>query len=60
MAFSKQLKTYLVLCNKPVGLLINFGQMSLKNGIERVVNNYDGPPLPTRNGTNSASSANSA
>jgi iron complex transport system substrate-binding protein len=60
LAFSKQLKTYLVLCNKPVGLLINFGQVSLKNGIERVVNNYDGPPLPTRNGTSSASSANSA
>ncbi|MBQ3811315.1 MAG: GxxExxY protein [Kiritimatiellae bacterium] len=48
--FAKQLKTYLVLCSKPVGLLINFGQVSLKNGIERVVNHYEGPALPTRNG----------
>ena len=47
--FAKQLRTYLVLCGKPVGLLINFGQVSLKNGIERVVNHYDGPSLPPRN-----------
>ena len=53
LVFSKQLKTYLVLCNKPVGLMINFGQVSLKNGIERVVNHYEGPPLPTRNETDS-------
>jgi len=48
--FAKQLKTYLVLCGKPVGLLINFGQTSLRNGIERVVNRYDGPALPSRTG----------
>ena len=46
--FAKQLKTYLVLCGKEVGLLINFGQISLKNGIERIVNRYKGPPLPSR------------
>ncbi len=49
--FAKQLKTYLVLCGKPVGLPINFGQTSLRNGIERVVNRYDGPALPSRTGT---------
>ena len=49
--FAKQLKTYLVLCVKPVGLLINFGQISLKNGIERVVNHYEGPALPPRKDT---------
>ena len=46
--FAKQLKTYLVLCDKPVGLLINFGQISLKNGIERIVNHYVGPDLPPK------------
>ena len=49
--FAKQLKTYLVLCGKPVGLLINFGQPSLRNGIERVVNRYEGPALPSRTAT---------
>ena len=58
--FAKQLKTYLVLCGKPVGLLINFGQMSLKNGIERVVNRYEGPTLPPRTGTPKQISASSA
>ena len=46
--FAKQLKTYLVLCEKSVGLLINFGQISLRNGIERVVNRYEGPTLSPR------------
>ena len=46
--FAKQLKTYLVLCEKSVGLLINFGQISLRNGIERIVNRYEGPPLSPR------------
>ena len=46
--FAKQLKTYLVLCKKHVGLLVNFGQASLRNGIERIVNHYDGPALPPR------------
>ena len=48
--FAKQLKTYLVLCHKPVGLLINFGKVSLKDGIERVVNHYEGPSLSQRGG----------
>lgn len=37
---AKQLLTYLRLMNLPVGLVINFGCLSLKDGIRRVVNNY--------------------
>lgn len=37
---SKQLLTYLRLMELPVGLLINFGCATLKEGIKRVVNNY--------------------
>jgi iron complex transport system substrate-binding protein len=36
---SKQLLTYLRLMNLPVGLLINFGAATLKEGLHRVVNN---------------------
>ncbi len=36
---SKQLLTYLRLMNLPVGLLINFGTATLKEGLHRVVNN---------------------
>ena len=35
---SKQLLTYLRLMNKRVGLLINFGGNTLKDGLRRVVN----------------------
>ena len=43
---AKQLLTYMKLMNIPVGLLINFGEVLLKNGIRRVVHNYkdDEPP----------------
>lgn len=34
----KQLLTYLRLTQKPLGLLINFGEEVLKNGIKRVAN----------------------
>ena len=34
----KQLLTYLKLAKKPVGLLINFGSATLKEGITRVIN----------------------
>jgi hypothetical protein len=37
---AKQLLTYLRLTNLPVGLLLNFGAETMKEGIERVVNNY--------------------
>ncbi|MBV9418340.1 MAG: GxxExxY protein [Alphaproteobacteria bacterium] len=36
---AKQLLTYLRLLKLPVGLLINFGQPTLKAGLRRVVNN---------------------
>jgi len=35
---SKQLLTYLRLMNLPVGLLINFGGVTLKEGLHRIVN----------------------
>jgi len=35
----KQLLTYLKLANKPLGLLINFNEVLLKNGITRTINN---------------------
>ena len=34
----KQLLTYLKLSNKPLGLLINFNEVLLKNGITRIAN----------------------
>ncbi len=34
----KQLLTYLRLANKPLGLLINFNEAVLKDGITRVIN----------------------
>ena len=39
-AHGKQLLTYLRLTAQPVGLLINFGGATLKEGIKRVVNDY--------------------
>ncbi|MFL6857376.1 MAG: GxxExxY protein [Allosphingosinicella sp.] len=36
----KQLLTYLRLMQQPVGLLINFGGETLKEGLRRVVNDY--------------------
>ncbi len=38
---AKQLLTYLRLMKLPVGLLINFGCETLKEGVKRVVNNYE-------------------
>ncbi len=37
--FYKQLRTYLVLSGLQVGLLINFGMNTLKEGVKRIVNN---------------------
>jgi GxxExxY protein len=36
----KQLLTYLRLANQPIGLLINFGGATLREGFKRIVNNY--------------------
>lgn len=35
--FFKQVKTYLKLMEKHLGLLVNFGEYDMKNGIHRVV-----------------------
>ena len=43
---SKQLLTYLRLMHLPVGLLINFGAATLKEGLHRVVNNLDSSASP--------------
>ena len=37
---AKQLLTYLRLTKQPVGLLINFGGATLKEGLRRIVNDY--------------------
>jgi len=39
-AHGKQLLTYLRLTQQPVGLLINFGGETLKEGLKRIVNDY--------------------
>ena len=46
-AHVKQLLTYLRLAKQPLGLLINFGGETLKEGLRRVVNNYT-PIAPLR------------
>lgn len=37
----KQLLTYLRLSNLPLGLLMNFGGQTFKEGLRRIANNYD-------------------
>jgi len=39
-AHAKQLLTYLRLTHQPVGLLINFGGATLKEGVRRIVNDH--------------------
>jgi GxxExxY protein len=51
----KQVLTYLRLLNLPVGLLINFGAATLKEGLKRVVNNYQAPASRTSASRPSAS-----
>ena len=46
-AHAKQLLTYLRLTKQPVGLLINFGGETLKEGLRRIVNDYK-PFAPSR------------
>jgi len=46
-AHAKQLLTYLRLTGQPLGLLINFGGETLKEGLRRIVNNYT-PSAPSR------------
>jgi GxxExxY protein len=40
--YAAQLLTYLKATNKRVGLLINFNVPALRQGLKRIVNNYDG------------------
>jgi GxxExxY protein len=44
--YQAQLLSYLKMSGKQVGLLINFNVHHLKNGIRRVVNNYQKPQHP--------------
>jgi GxxExxY protein len=44
---SKQVLTYLRLLNLQVGLLINFGAPTLKEGLRRIVNKYSPSPSAT-------------
>jgi iron complex transport system substrate-binding protein len=47
---SKQVLTYLKLMNLPVGLLLNFGAPTMKDGMRRIVNGYEaGSLLPVIN-----------
>ena len=55
----KQLLTYLKLTNKSVGLLINFGAATLKEGLHRIVNRLP-PSLSPRLRVNQAVSGISA
>ena len=55
--FPKQLRTYLVLSNLEVGLLLNFGMNTMKEGIVRVVNNYKPQSTPPPPSATSALSA---
>ncbi len=43
---AKQLLTYLRLTGQPVGLLINFGGATLKEGLRRLVNNHHSSASP--------------
>ncbi|MEW5975582.1 MAG: GxxExxY protein [Acidobacteriota bacterium] len=55
---SKQLLTYLRLMNLPVGLLVNFGGATLKEGLHRIVNHYTpSPSAPSRLRVNQGGSA---
>jgi iron complex transport system substrate-binding protein len=42
-AHAKQLLTYLRLAHQPVGLLLNFSNATMKEGIRRIVNDYRQP-----------------
>jgi GxxExxY protein len=52
----KQLLTYLRLLKLPVGLLVNFGAGTLKEGLQRIVNNLEPSSSPSLNVNKSDSS----
>ena len=43
---AKQLLTYLKLTNRQVGLLINFGAPTLREGLRRIVNGFQPSAFP--------------
>jgi iron complex transport system substrate-binding protein len=45
-AHAKQLLTYLKLAEMPVGLLINFGAPTLREGLRRIVNGFQPSASP--------------
>ena len=47
--FAKQVKTYLVAMNLHLGVLLNFGMPTIKEGFVRIVNGYrdSQPPTPS-------------
>ena len=45
----KQLLTYLKLTDKRLGFLVNFNEHILRNGIKRVVNNFDESSIEQKN-----------
>jgi GxxExxY protein len=45
-AHQKQVLTYLRLIRQPVGLLINFGGETLREGVRRIVNRYEPSASP--------------
>ena len=42
--YGKQVLTYLRLMDLPVGILMNFGLATYKEGLQRIVNRYTDPP----------------
>lgn len=46
----KQVLTYLRLMKLPVGILMNFGFATFKEGVQRVANNHQDLPRPPRSG----------
>ena len=43
---AKQVLTYLELTNRQVGLLINFGAPTLREGLRRIVNGFEPSAIP--------------
>ena len=56
--YFKQLKTYLVLSGLEVGLLINFGMNTLKEGFKRVVNGFGRQPIAGEEASHAESAEN--
>ena len=48
---SKQVLTYLRLLDLPVGILIDFGAVSLRDGVHRIINHRAHSPVPVLNPT---------